>query len=287
MNKIAIVRIAEGLGNQMFMFATAYAFSKYFNIKLFIDNESGFFKKKNKARGQKYLLNIFNIKNPIAKQDYLFNNYFKDIKRKFLKKTDFFRKYKYFLLEKSLPNKKTFFSNFDFTNDFTNQFYIEGHFESENYFTKFKQDIFKIFTIKDKLINYKNEFIPLLKKNNSVSIHIRAHRFTDEPHQKRKISNFNKSIQFTNSSINYAKKGMDFFKKNIKNPVFFVWSNDISYISDKFDNYNCIFIKNNSLIDDFYLFSLSKHFIVSPSCFHWWGAWLNQSPGKICLRPKI
>ena len=47
-----------------------------------------------------------------------------------------------------------------------------------------------------------------------------------------------------------------------------------------------MFIKNQNLIDDFYLFSFSKHFIVGPSTFHWWGAWLNENTKKICLRPK-
>jgi len=287
MSKIAFVRIAEGLGNQMFMYASSYALSKKFNFKLFIDCESGFFKKKNQARGQKYLLNIFNITAPLAKQEFLFNNYIKDIKRKFLKKTDLLRKNKFFLLEKLDSEKKTSFYNFDFTQKFANKIYIEGHFESENYFLDFKKEVLKNFTIKNKFVNCKNKFIPLLKKNNSVSIHVRVHRFTGELNERKDILNINKSNQFTNSSIVYAKKGMDFFKKNSKNPVFFVWSNDINYISNKFKNYNCIFINNNNnIVDDFYLFSLSKHFIVSPSSFHWWGAWLNQNPGKICLRPK-
>ena len=34
------------------------------------------------------------------------------------------------------------------------------------------------------------------------------------------------------------------------------------------------------------LFRHSKHFIVGPSSFHWLGAWLNNNPNKICLRPK-
>ena len=37
---------------------------------------------------------------------------------------------------------------------------------------------------------------------------------------------------------------------------------------------------------DFNLFKYCKHFIVGPSSYHWWGAWLNNYPGKICVRPK-
>jgi len=61
MKKKIIVRIAEGLGNQLFMFANAFALSKKNNFDLLVDNESGFFKKKNRQRQRKYNLNIFNI----------------------------------------------------------------------------------------------------------------------------------------------------------------------------------------------------------------------------------
>ena len=37
--------------------------------------------------------------------------------------------------------------------------------------------------------------------------------------------------------------------------------------------------------NDFYLFKFAKHFIVGPSSYHWWGAWLNENKNKICLRP--
>ena len=47
-NKL-IVRIAEGLGNQLFMYAHAYCLSKKINYDLYIDNTSGYFKKKIKS----------------------------------------------------------------------------------------------------------------------------------------------------------------------------------------------------------------------------------------------
>ena len=44
-NKLTI-QIAEGLGNQMFMYAFAYSLSKKFDYELYIDKQSGFSQKK-------------------------------------------------------------------------------------------------------------------------------------------------------------------------------------------------------------------------------------------------
>ena len=58
MKKTLIVRIGEGLGNQLFMYANAYSLSKKFDYTLYLDNESGFLKN---GRSRSYNLDIFDI----------------------------------------------------------------------------------------------------------------------------------------------------------------------------------------------------------------------------------
>ena len=56
------VEISEGLGNQIFMYAFAYALSKSFGYNLYLDNQSGYTRQKNLLRNhQKYMLDNFNI----------------------------------------------------------------------------------------------------------------------------------------------------------------------------------------------------------------------------------
>ena len=70
-------------------------------------------------------------------------------------------------------------------------------------------------------------------------------------------------------------------------PHYFIWSNKPNDFKEFFlDSKKFTFIENNDLAMDFYLFTLCKNFIVGPSTFHWWGAWLNENIKKICLRPK-
>ena len=103
MKKI-IVRIAGGLGNQLFMYANAFALSKSINYELFVDNKSGFFKNKYKTN---YQLENFNINAELCGNKFRYDNNFKNIKRKFLIKTDFLRKRKMFLIEQKDKFKKT------------------------------------------------------------------------------------------------------------------------------------------------------------------------------------
>ena len=160
--------------------------------------------------------------------------------------------------------------------------YVEGHYESEKYFKDFANDLKVKFTIKENYIDRNNKFIELIKNNNSVSISIRQHRYSERG-EKNKV----KSIEFTKETINYINKSVLFFKNKISNPKFFIWSNDFTNLNNYFNENNFTFIKNDTSksINDFNLFKYSKHFIVGPTPFHWWGAWLNQNPDKICVRP--
>ena len=39
-------------------------------------------------------------------------------------------------------------------------------------------------------------------------------------------------------------------------------------------------------MQDFFLMTQCKNFIVGPTSFHWWGAWLSNNDNKICVRPQ-
>ena len=280
MIKKIVVKISEGLGNQLFMYANAYALSKRYNYDLHIDNTSGYFKTKNKIRS--YKLDNFIISNDIVNSAFKFDTYRKDIKYKIQKKLDIFNKNKNFLIETKDSQKKTKFRKINLK-DYSNTIFIDGNFECEKYFVDYENDIKKMFKIKDYLIDANNKYIENLKESNSVSICIRQNRYSE-----RKNKDITKSIKFTKDTIDYVYKSIDYIKKNVQNPKFFIWSNDLSKLNYHFNEDEYVFINNkkNKSLNDFYLFKYCKHFIVGPTTFHWWGAWLNENPSKICIRPK-
>jgi len=279
MKKI-IVRIAEGLGNQLFMYSHAYSLSKKLGYELQIDNTSGYFKIKNRLRN--YELDKFNISTPTCDDNDKFDTYPKDFKRKLLKMLDLIKTNKCFYLEKKNNDKSTAY--YDFLNyQFSNKLFTEGYFQTEKYFIDYSKDLKKELLIKNVYLDNNNKYIDLLKKSNSVSICIRQNRYSEG-----KIKDNKKSNQFTQNTINYIKRSVSFLKKKIDKPVFFIWSNDFKNLRDYFNEKDFIFIENekNKSLNDFNLLMHAKHFIVGPTPFHWWGAWLNQNKNKICLRPN-
>ena len=164
--------------------------------------------------------------------------------------------------------------------------FIEGHYESELYFKDYESVLKKNIRIKKTLIDNGNPFIDKIKKTNSVSIHLRKNRFS-EVSNNFKMSNIEKDMFFEKNIINYIHRSIKYIEEKLDNPHFFIWSNRPNEFKKFFlDSNKFTFIENNNLAMDFYLFSLCKNFIVGPSTFHWWGAWLNDNKEKICLRPK-
>jgi hypothetical protein len=122
-----------------------------------------------------------------------------------------------------------------------------------------------------------------------VAITVRQNRFNERNYsQSTNLFLKKKSEIFLKKQIKYIRKAMIYFKNKIKKPKFLIWSNDFVNLDKYFDN-TCLFVKNSKKykdLIDLYLLTQCKYFIIAPSTFSWWGAWLSERKGKICVRPK-
>ena len=108
-SKKIIVKIAAGLGNQMFMYANAYSLSKKHSLNLSVDNTSGYFQKKNRTLSREYGLDIFNLSSNKSSNVDKFDTYFKHLLKKILIFLDIFCVKKTFFKEKSNKDKMSNF----------------------------------------------------------------------------------------------------------------------------------------------------------------------------------
>jgi hypothetical protein len=270
------------------MYAAAYSISKKLNRELYIDNETAFQLKKNIST---YGLDEFKNIDNIAPKKFKFLNFSGYLRRKFLLKLDLIKSTKNFYIEHKNKDKITYFDSIFLKNSFHQNLFLEGHFESEKYFKEHKDEIANKFKFKNEKFYSKNIFFNTLNDTNSVSICIRQNRFSEK---LRKINSTDRkeSDNYSIEQINYVQKSIKFIKSKISNPKFYIWSNDFNNLEKYFPENKFTHIKNNDSLSegrkpllDLFLMTQAKHFIVTPSSFNWWGAYLSQSLNKIIIRP--
>ena len=283
MKKKIIAKISEGLGNQLFMYANAYAISKKFNLHLNLDPYSGFYRYNLRS----YLLDNFNISSDIASPDWIFANNYRNLIKKIKIRFDYFKNKKSFLFEFKNKDKSTYYKPLDLQNA-NDIFYIDGNFESEKYFLNYRNELLDEFSLKNKSKYINNKFLDIINTENVVSISIRQNRYSERIKNKNNLESIQKSEQFLKETVDYIYKSIEFVKTKIINPKFLLWSNDFNNLQEYFPKNEFYYVENtnNKILNDFYLMTQCKNFIVGPSTFSWWGAWLSNKNDKICIRPK-
>ena len=82
---------------------------------------------------------------------------------------------------------------------------------------------------------------------------------------------------------------MQYMKKHLSNPLFFICSDDIEWVKRNIDmkGYDVIFETGKDPIwEKVRMMYTCKHFIISNSSFSWWTMWLSRNKKKIVVAPK-
>ena len=277
MNK-KIVKLNGGLGNQMFQYAFALALAEKFNVEVVFD--FSYFeevKTCNKVASRVYELGVFNIECKEATKQ--------DLSK--IKRPDFESKFKN-KLAKIFPKRfginyvreknnyafdKKIFKNPDYL-------FYEGYFQNEKYFKHLRAALLKSFSLKAPLDANNQDILEKIKNTNSVSIHVRRGDYVSLDYVK-KIHGV--------CSLDYYKKAIEYISKNVENPYFFLFSDDIEWVIENLNieyPYTVVDFNQGKGWLDMELMKNCKHNITANSSFSWWGGWLNENKNKIVITPK-
>ncbi len=269
-----IARIHAGLGNQMFEYACARALSLRFGCPLQLDISDC---------GSKtpYGLGVFNVtgqfataetvklmrkrRNQLVRIVYLFTKI--DIRR--------YSRY-YFLESAHRPDPASLV-----TDPVNKDYYIEGYWQSQNYFADAQNAIRRDFTLREPLSGQNAEIEAAMRTGNSVSLHIRRGDYFSVPKHRK---------TFGVPLDEYARRAMRFIAERVENPHFYVFSDELDWVREhvRFEH-PATFVDHNNRATaycDLVLMSRCKHHIIANSTFSWWGAWLGDHPGKIVTAPQ-
>ena len=272
-----VVKLMGGLGNQMFQYAAARALSLKTNTKLYIDES--FYIENSKVKNvtqRKPELHIFKIK---------FNK-INIVSRTYIKLCFILTK----LIEKKFSIKLNLFSNFieekfNFNNEYDSlksNTVLIGYFQTEKYFIDIRSILLNDLSFNIQLTGTNISILHEIKQTNSVSVHIRRGDY---------ISSSSNLEHHGICTLDFYMESINYMTKRLNCCIFFVFSDDIIWAKQHFNNFNQVFVFIDHNIGDMsfidmMLMSNCKNNIIANSSFSWWGAWLNQNDQKIVIAPK-
>ena len=157
--------------------------------------------------------------------------------------------------------------------------YLNGWWQNEKYFSDIENVIRKDFTLKPAELPH-SEYLRTIRSANSVSVHFRLGDYVSNPVARA----FHGVLP-----LDYYKNAIKKITEQVPNPHFFIFSDDVDWVKTNFpfeQDHTFITPGNGNGAVDMHLMSLCKYNIIANSSFSWWGAWLNQNPGKIVIAPK-
>lgn len=261
-----IVRITDGLGNQMFQ----YAFARKWNIMTghsvyldtrFINNEDLFAKGrypqlKGKLAHREYGLPHFKTALPAAKGDILSRceNLYKWLGRYKIEDENFYAAV--FQNRVKLPS------------------YYQGYFFDLRYYDDIRKILQHEFSLKEKM-KLPKELHKTLITENTVSVHIRRGDFLK----------LNRDI----SSSGYYERAFAFMKDRIAQPVYLIFSDDTEWVKNNMNIPGEKLFVSGMGFEDYEELTIMKHCknnIIANSTFSYWAAYLNANPEKTVVCPK-
>jgi hypothetical protein len=273
-----IVKIKGGLGNQMFQYVFAKCLEKVSNEDVRLDYSTYASRKTDMVRKPRLLKMRITLKQ--ASNDDLENTLIFKNPGAFLS-----LKYKVLTyLEKTL-NRKYFFESNRIHRDAENikKFtYYDGYWQSWKNVAKVNSKILDEFRPNVDLSENTQQTIKEIESVNSIFIGIRRGDYTETAKSLAHFGIFGEE---------YYKRAMQYICERVKNPVFYIFSNDIPWVKDNisFDGYRVRYREPKIQTDDFeelMIMSSCKHAIIVNSTYYWWGAWLIQNSKKIIVVPQ-
>ncbi len=269
-----IVRLKGGLGNQLFCYAAARRLALVNDAELVIDDVTGFCRDRLYRRS--YQLDRFRVAGRKATATERLEP-FERLRRGLLKWVN--RRRPFF--ERTYIEQETL--DFDarlLDYRVRGTVYLDGLWQSENYFKDVETVIRKDFEIVPPEDEASEKLADAMREVNAVALHV---RWFDSPGAGAAY----------NAPGWYYERAIGFLEARVDRPHYFLFSDDpeaarraLALAADR----TTVVTHDggpDSACRDLWRMTQCRHFIIANSTFSWWGAWLASYPDKIVIAPGI
>lgn len=268
---MVIVKIWEGLGNQLFQYAFARSLELRTGQRVFIDIENRDKHERGARTNRTYQLHHMRIR-----QNMYCNVIQKMIAR--ICNTDELAVLLRYLSDKGISVIQLYEEK---TLEFKPELfhtkgivYLEGWFQNESYFAEYRNIIMRELCPKRK-IKISTKIRQIMRERETVSLHIRRGDY--------------KKYGYV-LPMSYYTNAIAYIKERVTKPYFLVFSDEPKWVSQNLIlNEDSLIISAEQKLQDYeelFLMSSCKHNIIANSTFSWWAAWLNNHEDKIVIGPE-
>ncbi|MDE2018773.1 MAG: alpha-1,2-fucosyltransferase [Patescibacteria group bacterium] len=160
--------------------------------------------------------------------------------------------------------------------------FLYGFWQSEKYFIDIAEDVRRAFRFRYSIEGEAVRIAEQIAATDSVSVNVRRGDYLLSANLKR----------LGETTLSYYGRAAAHIADRVRSPHFFVISDDIAWCREHLRlGFPTTYVSATSggYKQNFHLQLIAqcKHNIIANSTFGWWGAWLNQNPGKIVVAPKI
>lgn len=270
-----IARILGGLGNQFFAYAAARRLALVNNAELVIDNLSGF--RYDNQYKRNYQLDHFAIpcrKASSAERLEPFNRIRRDFLRRWNQRLPFEKRG--YIVQKSIDFDPRLLELRP-----TKRIYLEGYWQSEDYFKDVEEQIRQDLRIIPPTDTANLACARRIRERTAVAVHL---RFFDEPESAEKSKG-------NNVRGDYYERAVQIMQTQVEGAHFFLFSDhpkaarSLISLPDELITLVHHNQGDENAYADLWLMTQCQHFIIANSTFSWWAAWLAEYQGKIIIAP--
>lgn len=271
-----VIRLAGGLGNQLFQYAAGRRLAHTIGVDLAMDM-SGLCEPSGSAE-RDYELASFTVKQSFANED--------DIKKLTQPRSGILPRLFHRITEQGKRRPTSYIAephyHFDPSIlDLSDGVYLDGYWQSEQYFADITDLLRREVALKNPLMGHNAALARLIRDCQAVSLHVRRGDYVT-----------NEATYRTHGTcdLEYYARAVALIASRLNMPVFFIFSDDPAWVRKHLKlTYPMHIVDHNGPEHgyvDMLLMSLCSHHIIANSTFSWWGAWLNPNDDKIVIAPQ-
>ena len=156
--------------------------------------------------------------------------------------------------------------------------YLSGYWQCDRYFDDIREQIVTSIHYPMDRSDDNKELYQKICSSESVCVTIRRGDYVTNEKNKKKYYICDRE---------YFEKGMKKIIREISNPIFFAFSDDIEWVKENVAFPGEVYYEsgNDPTYEKLRLMSACKHFLISNSSFSWWAQYLSQNRDKIVYAP--